>query len=97
MPAAAAIENALRTVLALAALDEKRNNGRSQIITRPVADANVTALSAPTPFAYAVDDAGSRLILGTSPEAVAHYLEAASKPEAERVFASFGPERFPTP
>ncbi len=93
--AAAAIENALHTVLALAALDEKRNNGRSQIITRPVADANVTALSSSTPFAYALDDAGSRLILSTSPEAAARYLETASKREAGARFRQFRARAFP--
>ena len=55
--AAAAIENALRTVLSLAALDEKRNNGRSEITTRSVAGANVTTLDSPIPFAYALDAA----------------------------------------
>ena len=92
---AAAIENALHTVLALAALDEKRNNGRSQIITRPVADSNVTALSSSTPFAYALDDGRSRLILSTSPEAAARYLETASKPQAGARFRQFRARAFP--
>ncbi len=94
-PAGPAVENALRTVLALAALDEKRNNGRSQIITRPVAGTTVTALGNPTPFAFTVDATGSRLILGTSQEAVARYLEAASKPEAGARFRQLRARAFP--
>jgi hypothetical protein len=93
--AAAAIENALRTVLALSALDEKRNNGRSQITTRSVAGANVTTLDFPIPFAYAVDITGSRLIAGTSPSAVARYLEAASNPKAGDRFRQFRARAFP--
>ena len=90
-----AIENALRTVLSLAALDEKRNNARSQITTRLVAGVNVTTLDTPIPFAYAVDAAGSRVVLGTSPEAVVRYLEAASNPAAGNRFRRFKPRAFP--
>jgi hypothetical protein len=79
---AAAVENALRTVLALTAMDEKRNQGRSRILTRVVAGANVTTLDFPISFAYAVDVAGSRLVLGTSADAVARYLESSSDPKA---------------
>jgi hypothetical protein len=92
---AAAIENALRTVLSLAALDEKRNNGRSQITTRSVAGANVTTLDSPIPFAYALDAAGSRLIVGTSARAVARYLEAAADPKAGDRFRQFRARAFP--
>jgi hypothetical protein len=93
--AAVAIENALRTVLSLAALDEKRNNGRSQITTRSVAGAKVTTLDSPIPFAYALDEVGSRLILGTSPDAVARYLEAALDPQAGERFRQFRARAFP--
>jgi hypothetical protein len=92
---AAAIENALRKVLSFAALDEKRNNGRSQITTRSVAGVKVTTLDSPIPFAYALDDAGSRLILGTSPDAVARYLEAASNPSAGSRFRLLQAQAFP--
>ena len=61
-----ALENALHTALALTAMDEKRNQGRSRITTQVVAGASVTTLDPPVPFAYAVDRAGSRLILSTS-------------------------------
>ena len=93
--AAAAIENALNSVLALAALDEKRNDGRSRIITRSVAGASVTTLDSPIPFAYAVDVAGSRLVLGTSPAAVANYLEASRNPESGARFRQFQARAFP--
>ena len=93
--ATTAIENALRSVLALAALDEKRNNGRSRITTRSVAGANVTTLEYPIPFAYAVDVAGSRLVLGTSAAAVAGYLEAARNPESGKRFRQFQARAFP--
>ena len=81
---AAALENGLRTVLALTAMDEKRNQGRSRILTRVVAGATVTTLDSPISFAYAVDSAGSRLVLGTSAGSVARYLESASDPRGRR-------------
>ena len=92
---AAAIENALRTVLSLAAMDDKRNNGRSHITTRSVAGASVTTLDSPIPFAYALDHAHSRMILGTSPGAVARYLDAASNPQAGERFRQFRARAFP--
>jgi hypothetical protein len=83
---AAALENALRTLLALTALDETRGEGRSRIVTREVAGATVTTLDVPLPFAYAVDRAQGRLVLGSSDIAVARYLESSSDPEAGRRF-----------
>ena len=71
-------------------MDEKRNNGRSQIATRSVAGVNVTTLDPPIPFAYAIDRASSRLILGTSAEAVAPLrgsgIESAGHEERFRQF-----------
>jgi hypothetical protein len=75
---AAALENALHTVLALTALDEHRGGGRARIATREVAGATVTTLDVPLPFAYAVDRVHGRLVLGTSAGAVARYLECGS-------------------
>jgi hypothetical protein len=92
--ATAAIENALRTILTLAALDEKRNNGRSQIVTRTVAGANVTTLDYPIPFAYALDAVRSRLVVGSSADAVARYLESASNPSAGDRFRQFKSRAF---
>ena len=92
---AAAIENALRTLLAFAALDGKRNEGRSQITVQAVAGTHVTSLSPPVPFAYAIDASGSRLILGTSASAVARYLQAASNPQSGDRFRQFRARAFP--
>ena len=91
--AAAALENALRTVLSFAALDEKRNNGRSQLATRSVAGANVTTLDSPISFAYAIDSAGSRIILGTSAEAVGATWKPHRTHELESVSGNFGQGR----
>jgi hypothetical protein len=92
---AAAIQNALHTVLSLSALDEKRNGGRSRITTRLVAGANVTTLDFPISFAYALDAAGSRVILGTSAEAVAGYLKSTSNPSAGERFRQLKGRAFP--
>jgi hypothetical protein len=72
---AAALENALHTVLALTTLDEHRGGGRARIATRDVAGATVTTLDVPLPFAYAVDRVHGRLVLSTSAGAVTRYLE----------------------
>jgi hypothetical protein len=77
-----AVENALRTLLALMALDEKRGQGRGGIMSFDSAGATVTTLSTPIPFAYAVDRTGGRLVLGTSASAVARYFESVSDPAA---------------
>ncbi len=92
---AAGLENALHTLLAVTALDEKRGQGRSRITTRKVAGAAVTTLDIPLPFAYAVDSAHGRLVLGTSAVAVARYLESSSNPEAGRNFREFQAAAFP--
>ena len=67
-------------------MDEKRAQGRSRITTRVVAGATVTTLDPPIPFAYAVDRARDRLVLGTSADAVARYLESSSDPKAGERF-----------
>jgi hypothetical protein len=85
----AALENALRTILGVTALDEKRNRGGSRIVVRAVAGANVTALDTLSPFAYAVDHAKGQLVLGTSAAAVARYLESLSNPRAGQSFRDF--------
>ncbi len=83
---AAAIDNALRTAMAMAAMDDKRAQGRSRIATRDVAGLTVTTLDPAVPFAYAVDRARGRLILSTSPGAIARYLESSSDPKTgERI------------
>jgi hypothetical protein len=69
-----AVENALRTILAVVSLDDKRAQGRSRIRTQVVAGAAMTTLDPPIPFAYAVDRTGDRLVLGNAANAVAQYL-----------------------
>ena len=95
--ALAAFDNALRTVLAMVAMDEKRSQGRSRIATHTVAGTTVTTLDPPVPFAYAVDRARSRLILSTSPAPSARYLE--SRPIRRPASGSPGsrPRRLKTP
>lgn len=81
-PVPDAVENALRTFLALMALDEKRGHGRSEIQTTESAGTAVTTLGTPIPFAYAVDRPGGRLVLGTSAPSVARYLASSADPSA---------------
>ena len=92
---AAALDNALRTVLSVTALDAEARRSRSRITTRAVAGATVTTLDVPLPFAYAVDPAHGRLVLGTSAVAVARYLECASDPQAGLTFREFQTAAFP--
>jgi hypothetical protein len=95
VPVAAALENALRTVLALSAMDEKRHQGRSRIQTRVVAGVTVATLDPPVPFAYAIDRTGSRLVVGTSADAVVRYLENSSKADAGQRFCRLRAAAFP--
>ena len=83
---AAACDNALRTLLAVLALDEKRAQGRSRIVNREVSGMTISTLDPPIPFAYAVDREGHRLILGTSAAAVERYILAGSDPQATARF-----------
>jgi hypothetical protein len=92
---ATALENALHTVLALMALDEKWGQGRSRITTRTAGGATVTTLDVPGPFAYSVDPARGRLVLGNSAGAVARYLESSSDPAAGKRFRGFRAAAFP--
>jgi hypothetical protein len=90
-----AIDNALRTVLTVMALDEKRGGGRAILATSEAAGSTVTTLSIPIPFAYAIDRSWSRLVMGTSAASVARYLEAASDPEAGVRFREWQAAAFP--
>jgi hypothetical protein len=81
-----ALDNALRTVLAMTAMDDKRGEGRSRIASRAAAGATVMTLDVPLPFAFAVDRARGHLVMGSSAMAVARYLESSTDPEAGRRF-----------
>jgi hypothetical protein len=90
-----AIDNALRTVLTVAALDDKCGQGRARIATREIAGASVNTLDIPIPFAYALDRSAGRLVLGTSAVAVGRYLESGSDPEAGARFRDLQAAAFP--
>ena len=62
--------------------------GRSRITTRVVAGTAVSTLAPPIPFAYAVDQARRRLLLSTSPAAIARYLEHAAERKASSSLAA---------
>ena len=79
----------------LTAMDEKRNQGRSRITTQVGRGASVTTLDPPIPFAYAVDRAGSRLVLSTSARSVARYLEMAQEPKPSDRFRRLRAAAFP--
>lgn len=92
---AAALDNALKTVFAALSLDEKRVPASGHIEVHELDGATVTSLSTPYPFAYAVDHAGRRLVLGNSPEAVTRYLEAGGDPRAGARFQAIRSAAFP--
>jgi hypothetical protein len=76
---AMAVENALRTVLALMTLDDKRAEGRLRLVDQTIAGVRVTGLDPAIPFAFAVDRGRSQLVLATSAAAVARYLESGAR------------------
>ena len=56
----------------------------------------MTTLDFPIPFAYAVDGPAARLVIGTSVDSVARYLEAASDPAAGERFRRLQAAAFPS-
>jgi hypothetical protein len=90
-----AADNAFRTLLALTALDEKRAEGRSRVSRREVAGTWVSTLEPAVPFAYAVDRDRRRLVLGTSPAAVARWLEAGRDRASSERFQALRERAFP--
>jgi hypothetical protein len=70
----AALENALQTFLAFYALDPRHGNGRLQLESRDVDGQRITSLrpASGSPLAFAVDR--DRLVLGSTPAAVAGAL-----------------------
>jgi hypothetical protein len=70
-----ALDNALRTLLALLALDKERAQGRARIKSRAVAGVAIHSLDVSTSFAYAIDRSSKRVILSNSADAIARFLE----------------------
>jgi hypothetical protein len=88
-----AIENALRTLLAVHALDERHGDGRLRLESTGAAGAQVSALSSSSPFAFSVTS--DRVVIGTSTSAVARTLAAQSLPAAETRLDSLRASHFP--
>lgn len=84
-----ALDNAMRTLLALLALDQNRGQGRGKIVTRSVAGVPIRTLDVPIPFAYAIDRTSRRVIVSTSADAIARYLEHAADPQSGARFRQF--------
>ena len=92
--AADSLQNALKTVLALMAMDEKRAGGRASIVSTRADGVSILTLDVPIPFAFAVDRAGGRLLLGTSSEAVARALETSTDIEVGARFLDWQSRAF---
>jgi hypothetical protein len=77
-----ALDNGLKTLLSMMALDAKRGDGQERLETSEIQGVSVTALSgAKSPFAYAIVD-GRWLVLGTTREAVASLVAARDRGES---------------
>jgi len=90
-----AVDNALNTLLALVTFNGKLSEARSRIVTREVSGVTVKTLDPPVPFAYAVDRAGHRLVLGDSAGAVERYLACGTDPRAGARFRGLQSRAFP--
>lgn len=78
--AAAALKNALRTVLAFYALDDAHGGGMLRVESAETLGASVTTLSPETPLAFSIAD--GRLVVARSRAAVARALAARRDPTA---------------
>jgi len=65
-----AVDNALSTLLAVVALDEKHGKGRARVVSREAFGLTIKSLDPALPFAFAVDHRNPRLIVGDSPETI---------------------------
>jgi hypothetical protein len=90
-----AVDNALNTLLAVITLDARVAQGKARIVTRQVSGVTVKTLDPPIALAYAVDRLGNRLVLGSSPAAVARYLSAGSDSESAGRFRKLQTLGFP--
>lgn len=91
---AAALDNALRTMLAVYALDPKQKDASLRIEAQESLGVRLTVLRGTRPFfAYAVDR--GLFVFGNSVDAVAGYCAGATKAGAGSRFARFRAEYFP--
>jgi len=90
-----ALDNALNTLLAVVTFNGKFAEARPRIVTHEVAGVTVKNLDPPIPFAYAVDRAGHRLVVGDSAGAVERYLACGADPEAGVRFRGLQARAFP--
>jgi hypothetical protein len=88
-----AVDNALRTALALHALDEKNEGGRLRVEERKAGQTSVTTLNESTPFAFAVHN--RRVIWATTPSGVVRALGAQSDPTAGERLQTLRAANFP--
>jgi hypothetical protein len=95
VPIAAALENALNTLLAMLTFDEQRGKGGARIVCRDVGGLSIKTLDPPIPFAFALDHQGHRLIVGNSADTVARHLTATTHPEAATRFHRIRELAFP--
>lgn len=91
---APALENALRTVFALYALDEKHGGGLLKVETREVEGVHVTGFAGGRPpLAFALE--GGMLVVGNTPEAVAEFCNSAPTAAAGSRLQRFRSAYFP--
>jgi hypothetical protein len=90
---APAVDNALRTFLAMYSLDPKNQNRRLRVVTRAERGMRLTALEGSGhQLGYAIDE--GLLVLSTSPSALARYLGRERAPAKDR-FERFRTAFFP--
>ncbi|WP_406700245.1 hypothetical protein V5E97_15595 [Singulisphaera sp. Ch08] len=88
---ASALENGLRTLLAIYALDSKHGHGQLELESRQIQEVKVTNLSPNSPFAYAFGQ--GRLVIGGTAEAVARALSP--QVSTNRSFSQLRADYFP--
>jgi hypothetical protein len=92
--ASEAIDNALRTLMAIYAADPKRKSMRLRVESRDERGVRLTTLAGSRPvFAYAIEH--GMIVLGTSTEAIVGYLAGQAQAGGDSRFARFRAAYFP--